>query len=165
MPERDFPRARTQLLPRDTALLMLFFKPRQFIKDYRWYLVALLLGASADVFTTLWNLRAYGSGVEMHIVQRWISEIVGVEAGVPLAKLGQLMFVVLVAAWWRPWCRWLLLACGCLYALAAMSTTSYGFDPRTSPRFPFETFSRQVPVLRTLLRHGLRTGSHPLATD
>jgi hypothetical protein len=59
--------------------------------------------------------------VETHIVQRWISQIIGVEAGVPMAKLAQLAFVVLVAAWWRPWCRALLIACGSLYTLAAMS--------------------------------------------
>jgi len=50
-----------------------------------------------------------------------VSLLVGVEAGVPIAKLLQLGFVLLVAAWWRPWCRWILLACGCLYALAATS--------------------------------------------
>lgn len=110
-----------KLLPADSALPQLFFAPRLFIRTYRWFLVTLILGASADVFTTLWNLRAYGPGVEVHIVQRWVSQVVGVEAGVPLAKLGQLCFVVLVAAWWRPWCRWLLLGCGCLYALAACS--------------------------------------------
>jgi hypothetical protein len=109
------------LLPRDSALPMLFRHPRQFIKTNRWALFVLVLGAGADVFTTLWNLRAYGAGVEVHLVQRWVSQIVGIEAGVPLAKVGQLAFVVLVAAWWRPWCRWILLACGCLYATAAMS--------------------------------------------
>jgi hypothetical protein len=111
----------SRILPRDSALPRLIFKPREFIKTYRWWLVALVLGASADVFTTLWNLRAYGPGVEVHIVQRWVSQIVGVEAGVPISKLMQLGFVLLVAAWWRPWCRWILLSCACLYALAATS--------------------------------------------
>ena len=81
----------------------------------------MVLGAAADVFTTLWNLRAYGPMVETHIVQRWVSQLVGVEAGVPLAKLLQLAFVIFVAAWWRPWCAALLIACGCLYAAAAVS--------------------------------------------
>jgi hypothetical protein len=27
----------------------------------------------------------------------------------------------LVAAWWRPWCRWILLTCAGLYTLAAVS--------------------------------------------
>ena len=114
------PRA-TPGIPKDSALPQLLLRPREFVRSYRWFLVALLAGASADVFTTLWNLRAYGAGVEVHIVQRWVSQLVGVEAGVPLAKLGQLFFVILVAAWWRPWCRWILLSCACLYALAAMS--------------------------------------------
>jgi len=109
------------VLPRDSALPMLVFRSREFVRSFRWCLVVLLLGASADVFTTLWNLRAYGPGVEVHLVQRWVSQIVGVEAGVPVAKLIQLGFVVVVAAWWRPWCKWLLIGCGCLYSLAAMS--------------------------------------------
>ncbi len=88
---------------------------------YRIPLVLLVLGASADVFTTLWNLRAYGPMVETHVVQRWISQLIGVEAGVPMAKLVQLAFVVFVAAWWRPWCATLLVVCGCLYAAAAVS--------------------------------------------
>jgi hypothetical protein len=110
-----------KVLPRDSAVPQFVFSPRAFVRTYRWYLVVLVLGASADVFTTLWNLRAYGPGIEVHVVQRWVSLLVGVEAGVPIAKLLQLGFVLLVAAWWRPWCRWILFTCGRLYALAAMS--------------------------------------------
>jgi hypothetical protein len=40
---------------------------------------------------------------------------------VPVAKAIQLAFVLLVAAWWRPWCPWLLGACGLLYGAAAVS--------------------------------------------
>jgi len=108
-------------LPRDSALPTLLRQPRLFVASYRWPLVCFVLGASADLFTTLWNLRAFGPEVEVHLVQRWISQIVGVEIGVPLAKAMQGAFVILVAAWWRPWCRWILLACACLYALAAIS--------------------------------------------
>ncbi len=111
----------TALLPGDSALPLLIQRPHEFKRTYRWSLVWLVLGASADVFTTLWNLRLYGPGVEAHIVQRWISLLIGVEAGVPIAKISQLLFVVLVAAWWRPWCRALIICCGCLYALAAVS--------------------------------------------
>jgi hypothetical protein len=110
-----------RFLPRDSALPWLAERPRDFIRTFRWPLVVLLLGASADLFTTLWNLRSYGPGIEVHFVQRWISQIVGIELGVPLAKLGQCAFVILVAAWWRPWCKWILLTCGCLYMLAALS--------------------------------------------
>ena len=56
-----------------------------------------------------------------HLVQRWVSQLLGVGAGVPLAKLTQLAFVLLVAAWWRPWTPWLLALCGLLYAVAAVS--------------------------------------------
>lgn len=88
---------------------------------YRPHLLILLVGASFDLFTTLWNLRRYGTSIEVHLPQRMLSEWFGVEVGVPLAKAVQLIFVLLVAAWWKPWCRWLLLACGMLYSLAAMT--------------------------------------------
>jgi|SRR5665213_4472624 len=110
-----------KFLPRDSALPMLAERPREFIKLYRWSLVVLVLGVAVDLFTTLWNIRLYGAGIEMHIVQRWMSQLLGVELGVPLAKFGQLACVVFVAAWWRPWCRWILLLCGLLYTLAAVS--------------------------------------------
>jgi hypothetical protein len=113
--------AQSRIFPRDSAFPLLLRTPRAFVRTYRWPLAFLVLGAAADVFTTLWNLRAYGPGVEIHVVQRWLSLWVGVEAGVPLAKGIQLGFVVLVAAWWRPWCRPLLIGCSCLYALAAVS--------------------------------------------
>ena len=112
---------RTIPFPRDSALPLAMARPREFIRAFRWPLVALVLGAGADIFTTLWNLRAYGPGVEVHPVQRWVSLWLGVDAGVPLAKAGQMAFVILVAAWWRPWCRWVLCACAALYLLAAIS--------------------------------------------
>lgn len=120
-PSRPLPGPLRALLPRDTSTPLLLTHPRAFAARYRWALVWLVLGASADVFTTLWNLRELGPGVEVHPPQRLLSEWLGVEAGVPLAKAVQLAFVVLVAAWWRPWCRPILLLCGTLYALAAMS--------------------------------------------
>ena len=109
------------ILPRDSAIPLLIDRPGEFVRAYRIALVVLVLGASADLFTTLWNLRTYGPAVETHLVQRWVSQIVGVEAGVPMAKAMQLAFVVFVAAWWRPWCGTLLIVCGSLYAAAAVS--------------------------------------------
>lgn len=54
-------------------------------------------------------------------MQRWVSHLVGETAGVPLAKVIQLAFVIVVSAWWRPWCAILLMLCGVLYAAAAVS--------------------------------------------
>jgi len=108
-------------LPRDSALPLLFRHPQQFKHQFRWSLFALVLASTADLFTTLWNLRAYGPEVETHPAQRLVSQLIGVEAGVPLAKAGQVIFVVLVAAWWRPWCRSILLTCAGLYTFAAVS--------------------------------------------
>jgi hypothetical protein len=109
------------LLPKHSELPRLARHPGAFLRVYWLPLLILLIGATADVVTTYHNLRLYGPAVEAHIVQRWVSEIVGIRAGVPIAKLIQLAFVIFVAAWWRPWTRWLLILCGLLYTTAAIS--------------------------------------------
>lgn len=109
------------LYPRHSDLPLLFKHPAAFVHRYRWPLFVLLAGAAADAVTTYVNLRQFGTGVEVHPAQRVVSNLVGVAAGVPLAKLIQLAFVLFVAAWWRPWCRWVLTVCGVLYLLAAVS--------------------------------------------
>jgi len=112
-------RALNSITPKSTDLPLLLQHPRQFAKNYRWPLVFLVLAAALDLFTTLWNIREYGAHIEVHPVQRLVVETIGVEAGVPIAKFIQFCFVVLVASWWRPWCRWILLICATLYLLAA----------------------------------------------
>src|SRR5688572_4554672 len=66
-------------LPRDSALPLLLTRPLEFRNRYRWALVWLLIGASCDLFTTLWNVRQFGPEIEVHIVQRWLSHWFGVE--------------------------------------------------------------------------------------
>lgn len=102
-------------------MLILFRRPRRFARAYRWALMLSFLGAAADAATTLRNMQLYGPGIELHLVQRLFSEVLGVSAGVPLAKITQFAFVVFVASWWRPWCPWILGVCGILYGLAAVS--------------------------------------------
>ena len=109
-----------KILPRNSAVPQLIQRPRVFVRQYRWELIVLVIGTSLDLFTTLWNVRSYGAGIEVHLVQRWFFEFFG-EVGVPLAKLIQLGFVIAVAAWWRPWCRWILLLCAALYTAAAIN--------------------------------------------
>jgi hypothetical protein len=109
------------IVPRDTNLPLLTRQPGTFIRRYRAALLVLLIGASLDLLTTFINMRRYGPSVEAHPVQRIVSEMIGVTAGVPMAKLIQLGFVLFVAAWWRPWCAWVLGICGILYSLAAVS--------------------------------------------
>ncbi|HQY87464.1 MAG TPA: hypothetical protein PK402_02320 [Tepidisphaeraceae bacterium] len=106
-------------MPASTELPSLFSETRHFTTRYRWPLVFLVLAAGLDLFTTLWNIRTYGAHIEVHPVQRLVVETIGVEAGVPIAKFVQFCFVVLVASWWRPWCRWIILICAGLYLLAA----------------------------------------------
>ena len=59
-----------------------------FARSYWLPLAVLLTAATADCVTTYHNLVLYGPD-EAHVVQRWVSEAVGVHAGVPLAKLVQ----------------------------------------------------------------------------
>ena len=109
------------IVPRQTELPRLLKDPLSFARIY-WLPVAILFaGAAADCITTYHNLVLYGPDVEAHVVQRWASEMVGVRAGVPIAKLIQLAFVVGVAAWWKRWTPWLMIACGLLYGAAAVS--------------------------------------------
>jgi hypothetical protein len=110
-----------RFLPEKTDLPFLLCRPASFARRYWAPLLVLTIGATADATTTLVNLHRFGPSVEVHPAQRLVSELVGVTAGVPVAKAIQLVFVLLVAAWWRPWCPWLLAACGLLYGVAALS--------------------------------------------
>ncbi len=109
------------IVPEQSELPRLLRDPLGFARIYWIPLAILLTGAAADCVTTYHNLILYGPDVEAHIIQRWVSQAVGIHAGVPLAKLIQLSFVVVVAAWWRRWTPWLLILCGLLYGAAAVS--------------------------------------------
>lgn len=110
-----------EILPRNTELPLLLRQPREFVARYRWAMLILWAGTSVDLWTTLVNMERYGAGIEAHVVQRLMSELFGVAVGVPLAKLFQFLFVLVVAAWWKPWCRWILILCGILYGAAGVS--------------------------------------------
>ena len=109
------------LIPRHSELTTLRKQPSRFFLRYRYSLAVLVVGAVLDALTTYENVRQFGAHVETHPVQRLFFETLGPALGVPLAKAIQLGFVIFVAAWWRPWTRWLLLICGALYTLAAVS--------------------------------------------
>jgi len=109
------------IIPHRSELPRLIRQPAAFARAYWLPLSILLIGATADTITTWRSMRLYGITVETHLVQRWVSEMIGINLGVPLAKLIQFGFVLLVAAWWRPWTPWLLTLCGLLYGAAAIS--------------------------------------------
>lgn len=111
----------TKILPLKTELPRLVRRPGAFARAYWFPLLILLAGATADVITTWLNLKAFGTEAEAHVVQKWVSDVVGINVGVPLAKLMQLAFVLFVAAWWRPWTPWVIGLCGVLYGAAAVS--------------------------------------------
>jgi hypothetical protein len=111
----------SRLVPARTELSNLFRHPLVFARRYWLPLIVLLIGASLDTWTTYQNVRDYTAAVEVHPVQRFVMELLGPAVGVPAAKLAQLAFVLLVAAWWKPWCGWMLALCGVVYGLAATS--------------------------------------------
>ena len=116
-----FPPSLKSCLPRQTELPRLLSRPLDFARGYAISLTVLCVGSLADLLTTWHNLRLYGPGVETHPVQRLVSQVAGVNAGVPIAKAFQFAFVLLVAAWWKPWTRPILLICGVLYLAASIS--------------------------------------------
>ena len=109
------------LLPRDTELPLLAKRPLTFAGRHKLALLILLVGAVLDALTTYANVRDFGPHVETHPVQRLVFQLLGPQAGVPVAKFIQLAFVLFVAAWWRPWTTILLALCGILYTAAALS--------------------------------------------
>ena len=113
------------LIPRHSELSTLGRQPVTFLSRYRYSLAVLVVGAVLDGLTTYANVRQFGPHVETHPVQRLFFQILGAAIGVPVAKAIQFAFVIFVAAWWRPWTRWMLMICGLLYAMAALSNHFY----------------------------------------
>ena len=110
-----------KIIPRKTNLRLLVNHPFVFVKFYRLPLVVLLIGALLDTITTSIFVSKYGAECEVHLVQRMVFDIFGPAVGVPLAKIIQLLFVIFVASWWRPWCGWIIVVCGLFYTIAAIS--------------------------------------------
>ncbi len=110
-----------KLISWETHLGLLKNQPREFIRRFRWPLVILLVGAFFDALTTYQSLKYVGPMPELHIPQRWVSQLIGVSAGVPIAKIIQIAFAIFVAALWRKWTAGLMVLCGLLYSLAALS--------------------------------------------
>lgn len=96
-------------------------RPLVFARIYRWELLFLLVGATLDAVTTAITLSRYGVEAELHLAVRLMAHILGPVTGAVLGKIGQVVFVLLVASLWRPWCRVIILLCGGLYLLAAIS--------------------------------------------
>lgn len=113
-------------IPPRTDLYVLAREPLVFMARYRWSLLILAVGAFFDALTTYRFLVALGPDGEVHPVQRWFFLYLPPLLAVPVVKTVQVGFVLLLAAWWQPWCRWIMLLCGTLYGLAAISN-HYGW--------------------------------------
>lgn len=95
--------------------------PFGFRKEYKWPLFILVLGAFLDGITTYQFLHTIGPDGEVHPVQRLVFTYLPPMPGILFAKSCQVAFAILVAAWWQPWCKWLMITTGGVYMLAAMS--------------------------------------------
>ncbi len=102
-----------------TNLPLLLRRPLLFARFYWWPLLFLLTGAILDGLTTYANVRDYGAAVEAHPIGRMAMETLGPAWGTSLGKGAQFLAAVFVASLLRFWCRWLLLLCGVIYAVAA----------------------------------------------
>jgi hypothetical protein len=81
--------------------------------------------------TTYRNVRCSG-GIEVHPVQRIVFELFGPAAGVPVAKLLQVGFVLLVARVVAAVVRMVALSVRALYGLAAANNHSCGCEANRS---------------------------------
>ena len=111
-----------------TNLRILLRRPMALVRAYRWSLLVLLVGATLDTVTTMNFMYRDGTAGELHPAMRMMAEELGVAMGVPFATLVRLAFVVFVAAFWRRWCRAVLIISGVLYALAAASNHFHWLD-------------------------------------
>jgi len=102
-------------------LRLLLHHPSVFARAYRWPIAILLAGAVLDAATTAVTVATYGAEAEVHLAQRWVMACLGPILGTISAKLIQVAAAVLVASLWRAWCGWLMVLCGLLYTLAAVS--------------------------------------------
>ena len=102
-------------------LKLLVHHPLVFARFYRWSLLFLFIGAALDAITTAVLSYRFGPEGELHPVVRLMTYIFGPIGGAVIGKIGQVIFAIFVASLWRPWCRWILLLCGLLYLLAAVS--------------------------------------------
>jgi hypothetical protein len=109
------------IVPQRSHLGLLLTDPLRFRELYRWPLFLLVVAAFFDGLTTYQFLQALGPEVEVHPVQRLLFTWLPPLAGIVLAKTAQVIAAVLVAAWWQPWCKWLILITACGYGLAAVS--------------------------------------------
>lgn len=123
------PRTRTAVaarpLPRrrfKTNLRILLYRPRTFLRVYRWPLAVLAVGAVLDAVTTYRVVSVYGPESELHPAARLVFDILGTSPYVvAFVKVVQCGFACFVTAFWRRWCGWLLVLAGALYALASLN--------------------------------------------
>lgn len=108
-------------LPRKTNMLLLVGHPMAFARKYWWALAILTIGTLTDGITTYLTVGQLGPANEMNPVQRPFFQLVGVTAGIPLAKLMQFVAALVVGAWWAPWTAWVLTLAGLIYGAAALS--------------------------------------------
>ena len=103
-------------------LPLLRHHPWRFVRTYWVPLTILLIGGTLDAITTWESLGRHGPEVELHPGFRMMLRIFGTSpAVVSILKTVQVLAAVFVAALWDKWTSALMVLCGVLYTLAAVS--------------------------------------------
>jgi len=95
--------------------------PRLFLGIYRWPILVLLVGLIVDGITTYRFVGEFGPRSELHPAMWIVLEVLGRDVGIVVGSIGRLIAVIFVAGLFRKWRGRLLLICGILYCLAAVS--------------------------------------------
>lgn len=103
------------------SLDLLHRRPGWFARRYWLPILVLLAGALLDVATTIPNVARFGPAVEAHPAYRYAMCALGPVPGTVVGKALQVVFVVLVAAVWKPWCPWIMAMAGLCYSAGALS--------------------------------------------
>ena len=74
---------------------------RGFWKDYRWFVVVFVISLFCDAASTMHFMLREGPDVEMHIVIRFISQILGPVAGPLVGAVGKAVAGVIVGVFCR----------------------------------------------------------------
>ena len=96
-------------------------RPGLFLGIYRWSILVLLIGLIADGTTTYRFVGEFGPRSELHPAMMIVLEVLGRNVGIVVGSVGRLAAVILVAGLFRKWRGRLMLICGILYCLAAVT--------------------------------------------
>ncbi|MHC4659198.1 MAG: hypothetical protein ACYS83_08485 [Planctomycetota bacterium] len=90
-----------------------------FWKDYRWFIVIFVLAVCCDAATTIRVMLIRGPDVEIHLVIRFVSEMLGPIAGPLVSAVGKAVAGILVCIYCRRWAAYILVTASIISFWAA----------------------------------------------